>query len=470
MSDVKIPISYPEIIQSYKELLEKYQAAQTEIIRLKQQLSELKRLIYGQKRERFIPSSHPKQIEMELGLKDTFVPVPEEVKQISYNRTKVVKRCTPHGRKELPSHLPRRDVIIEPSEDTEGLVKIGEEITEELEYEPGNLYVKRYIRPKYAKKNGDGVLIGSLPSRPIEKGIPGPGLLSHIMISKYVDHLPLYRQQQQFRRHGVEISESTLNNWVKCTYELLLPLYELYRKRILSQDYIMVDETYIKVLDRNKKGKTHQGYFWSYYDPLGKEVYFDYRKSRSRAGPEEMLNGFHGYLQTDGYTVYDEISHDKGITLLNCMAHARRYYDKSLLNDRKRSEWMLKKIQDLYQIERACSNLTFEERYTVRKEKSLPILNEMKTWLDETSRVVLPKSSIGKAVMYMLSHWTGLTRYLEQGRFNIDNNPLENIIRPIALGRKNYLFAGSHEGAKRSALIYTLVSNAKLQDKEPLHI
>ena len=208
------------------------------------------------------------------------------------------------------------------------------------------MYVKRYIRPKYAKKNGDGVLIGSLPSRPIEKGIPGPGLLSHIMISKYVDHLPLYRQQQQFRRHGVEISESTLNNWVKCTYELLLPLYELYRKRILSQDYIMVDETYIKVLDRNKKGKTHQGYFWSYYDPLGKEVYFDYRKSRSRAGPEEMLNGFHGYLQTDGYTVYDEISHDKGITLLNCMAHARRYYDKSLLNDRKRSEWMLKKIMD----------------------------------------------------------------------------------------------------------------------------
>ncbi len=446
---------------SYDELL-------AENIQLKQELADIKRLIFGQKRERFIPGQLDHQLSFGLGLEPS-AEHEESTEQITYKRKKKTTKYTPHSRQELPAHLPRKEIIIEPEESTEGLTKIGEEITEELDYKPGTLFVNRYIRPKYAKGKSEGVIIGDLPSRPIDKGIPGPGLLSHIFISKFVDHLPLYRQRQQFKRQGVELSASTLDNWITSGYDLLFPLYEIQRERIITKEYLMADETPIQVLDKLIKGRTHRGYFWVYYDPLGKEILFDYQNSRSRAGPFQVLKDFKGYLQTDGYNVYDEIGQWESITLLGCMAHARRYFDKSLPNDKERSEEMLTQVQRLYKIEALARDNHYpcEKRYNLRQRESVPILNEMKAWLDTKALQVLPKSALGKAIGYMLGRWKYLKRYVDDGRFEIDNNLIENAIRPVALGRKNYLFAGSHNGAKRAALIYTLVANAKLQGLEP---
>ena len=446
---------------SYDELL-------AENIQLKQELADIKRLIFGQKRERFIPGQSDNQLSFGLGLEPS-AGIEESTEQITYQRKKKTAKYAPHSRQELPAHLPRKEIIIEPEESTEDLKKIGEEITEELDYEPGTLFVNRYIRPKYAKGKSEGVIIGDLPSRPIDKGIPGPGLLSHIFISKFVDHLPLYRQRQQFKRQGVDLSASTLDNWITSGYDLLLPLYDLQRERIIKKEYLMADETPIQVLDKLKKGKTHRGYFWVYHDPLGKEILFDYQYTRGRDGPYQVLKDFKGYLQSDGYNVYDDIGQWESITLLGCMAHARRYFDKSLSNDKKRSEWMLSQIQELYKIEAFArdNHFSHEERYNLRQSESVPILDEMKAWLDTTALQVLPKSTMGKAIGYMLGRWKYLKRYVEDGRFEIDNNLIENAIRPVALGRKNYLFAGSHNGARRAALIYTLVANAKLQGIEP---
>ena len=435
---------------------------------LRNEIASLKRLIFGQKRERYVPIESPDQLAF-------FKTEPKETSEnifenISYTRKKRSKQQTPHSRKPLPSHLPRKEIVIEQEEDTTEMKKIGEEITEELEYKPGTLYVNRYIRPKYALPEDEGVIIGSLPSRPIEKGIAGPGLLAHILISKYVDHLPLYRQGKQFKRQGIELSKSTLYGWVKASSELLVPLHEAQKSQVLESDYIMADETPIRVLDPDlKPGRTHQGYYWVYYAPLKGAVFFDYRETRSRAGPNEILKDFEGYLQADGYTGYDEISQKKKVTAVGCMAHARRHFVESKDSDKERSEWMLSTIQELYDIERDAreGNLSSDERYQLRQEKAVPILKSIKDWLDKESIKVLPKSVVGKAIGYMLNQWSRLKEYVTDGRLEIDNNLVENAIRPVALGRKNYLFAGSHEGANRAAMIYSFVANAQLQGVEP---
>jgi len=359
--------------------------------------------------------------------------------------------------------------VIEPEGDVSNLKKIGDEITEELEYEPGKLYVNRYIRPKYALPKDEGVIIADLPSRPIEKGIAGPGLLSHILVSKYVDHLPLYRQRQQFKRHGVVLPLSTLSDWVRQTAELLEPLYENLKATLLQAHYLQADESPLRVLDRAKKGSTHLGYMWVYHAPLQGLVLFDYRKGRSRAGPNEMLQHFSGYLQTDAYDGYTDIHARHGVTGIGCFAHARRYFSDALSVDAERCGWMLEHIQKLYAIEEKArvEQLDHKARYRLREEYALPILVEMKDWLDEQSRHVLPKSAVGKAIGYALGQWSRLERYTERGFLEIDNNWIENAIRPLALGRKNYLFAGSHDGARRAAIIYSLVSTAKKHDVEP---
>ncbi len=444
-----------------------YQQLLLEIAFLKEENAKLRKMIFGQKRERFIPVD-TNQLSLDFG-NQVKVDVKEETIDVSYKRRKSTKKITPHGRQSLPSHLPRKDVILEPEEDVSRLKKIGEEITEELEYKPGKLYVKRYIRPKYIDPAKEKISIAQMPSRPLEKYIAGPGLLAHIIISKYVDHLPIYRQQQIFKREKVDLPRSTMDNWLKDLGTLFAPLYEAQKKRMISKDYLMADETTIKILDKKKKGKTHTGYFWVYYSPLDNEVYFDYQQGRGRAGPADFLTDYQGALQSDGYAVYDRFDLETGITLLGCMAHARRKFYDARDNDRKRSEWMLASIQQLYEIESLVreKGLTYSDRFSLRQEKALPILMEMESWLAQEILAVTPKSTIGKAIGYMTNRWPYLKRYVEDGRYEIDNNLVENAIRPVALGRKNYLFSGSHNGAKRSALFYTLVSNAKLQGLEP---
>jgi len=436
-------------------------------IRLKDELETLRRFVFGQKRERFIPTINSHQISL-LGESDE-QPSRPVIEKITYKRKKAQKKHTPHGRNKLPDNLPRHRIIIEPKEDVSGLKKIGEEITEELELISAKLYVKQYVRPKYAKPRDEGVIIAELPSRPIEKCIAGASLLSHIQISKYVDHQPLYRQIQILKRLGVRIPASTMSGWVQKSGNLLVPLYHLQKDVVLQTDYVQADETIVKVLDPLKKGTTHTGYYWPYHDPIRRLLFFDYRPGRSRAGPCDILKNFKGYLQTDGYASYNEIVRKNDLIRLGCMAHVRRKYFDALKSAPEPAKWMLQRIADLYAIEhRARENkLTFDERFQLRKQYARPILKSMKKWLDTQITKILPASTIGKAVSYMLNQWPRLINYLLDGRLEIDNNLTENSIRPIALGRKNWLFAGSHQGAANAAIIYTLVGTAKLHNIEP---
>lgn len=231
----------------------------------------------------------------------------------------------------------------------------------------------------------------------------------------------------------------------------------------------MADETPIPVLIKDKPGSTHKGFHWVYYSPLEKLVCFDYRKGRGRDGPREFLDGFQGVLQSDGYNAYNEFENREGITMLACMAHTRRKFDKSLINDPDRASHMLSMIQNLYEVERKAreEGLTHDQRKELRQEVSVPILGEMETWLKDQLTDVLPKSSIGEAIQYTLKQWKRLVKYTEDGRWEIDNNLVENSIRPVAVGRKNYLFAGSHEGARRAAMIYSFLGTCKINDVEP---
>ena len=444
-----------------------YNELYAENIRLKSELSNLRRLVFGQKRERFVPAMDPQQISL---IEESEVqPSAPVMEKITYERKKASKKQTPHGRNKLPDNIPRHRIMIEPEEDISGLKKIGEEITEELEYTPGKLYVNQYVRPKYAKPRDEGVIIAELPSRPIEKCIAGAGLLSHILISKYVDHMPLYRQLQKFKRQGVTIAPSTIDGWVKASSNLLVPLYHLHKKIVLQTNYLQADETTVDVLDALKKGTTHTGYYWTYHDPIRRLLFFDYRLGRSRAGPCDILKKFKGHLQTDGYGSYNEIVRINDLIRLGCMAHSRRKYFDARKNAPELSEWMLEQIAGLYAIEhRARENkLTFDERFQLRDQYARPILDSMKKWLNAQITEIVLTSDIGKAVSYMLNQWPRLVNYLLDGRLEIDNNLAENSIRPIALGRKNWLFAGSHDGAANAAIIYSLVGTAKMHNVEP---
>jgi transposase len=348
---------------------------------------------------------------------------------------------------------------------------IGKEVTEELECEPARFFIKRYIRYKYAAKNGEGVKIADLPERVIDKGIPGAGLLASILVDKYIDHLPLYRQKQRFARENIQIASSTIEGWTK---EALLKLEPLYGQLVFdtkTKGYLQVDETPIKVLDSDKKGAAHQGYYWVYHAPLDGAVLFDYSPTRGSTEPLSILGNFKGYLQTDGYVVYEKYARSKDITHLACWAHARREFEKALDNDRPRAEKAMMLIQKLYAIERKAKEQQLDAAAIkeLRLKESLPIVNEMGTWIFNEIKSTLPKSQIGKAMAYAYARWDALSAYLYDGSLHIDNNLVENAIRPIALGRKNYLFAGSHEAAQRAAMIYSFFAICKKHEVNPFH-
>lgn len=438
-----------------------------ENIALKQQLNQLLKLINGFRSERFSSS-------LPVPGQPTLFDVPEEAPQetpakeeITYSRTKTKHQ----GRNQLPEGLPVREIIIAPEQDVEGLVKIGEEISETLDYTPASLVKRRTIRPKYAKADGQGVLIGELPSRPIEKSIAEASLLAHILVSKYVDHLPLYRQIQMFRRDfGWNASQSTFSDWVNSCCILLEPLYNKLKQKVISSDYIQADESPIKVLDKDKFKSTHQGYQWVYRSPLHNLVLFNYRKGRGRAGPKEILENYQGFLQCDGYIVYDTIGLQKGITLVGCLVHARRKFFDAQDNDPKRAKHALELFGQIYAHEkqikaRAKQDLVLKQE--LRLKEIAPRLKQIKTWIEQENLKVLPKSAIGKAMAYYLNQYHKLEAVTLDARLELDNNLIENAIRPLALGRKNYLFAGSHNAAQNSAMLYSFFSSCKANDINP---
>lgn len=454
-----------KVLEKEQELTRKEQNEQW----LKMKIAQLQRLLFGQKRERF--EGNPNQASL------PFEPTEQQHKQqqdtheqtISYVRKKQA-RPNHKGRISLPDHLPVEEIEIHPEGDLSEMVCIGKEVTDELELKPARFYIKRYIRYKYAHKTADTVVIGQLPERVIDKGIPGAVLLSTILVDKYMDHLPLYRQRQRFLRENIPIAASTLDGWAAQGMDRLTALYNQLLADTKIQGYLQADETPIKVLDSQKKGACHQGYYWVYHNPINGSILFDYQPTRGAPGPKRILDDFKGYLQTDGYGVYEKIGARQGVTHLGCWAHARREFESALGNDRARAGQALTYIQQLYAIEQKArdGHLAPSQRKQLRLEESLPIINELGKWIHTQIKTVLPKSQIGKALAYSAKRWDALSAYLYDGCLEIDNNLVENAIRPVALGRKNYLFAGSHKAAQRAAMMYSLFAMCKYHGVNPI--
>lgn len=449
---------------TYQELLTENQLQKEKITSLEVQLSQLYKLLSGFKSERFV--SEISQEQLNLFSESHPQAIAEASKEtITYTREKK-KHC---GRNALPEHLPVKEIVIEPKEDITGLNKIGEEVTETLSYTPASLVKIRTIRPKYAKPNAEGILIGDLPSRPIDKCIAEACLLSYILVNKYVNHLPFYRQIQMFGRDfGWHPAASTLSGWMEQCCRLLEPLYNTLKQKILESDYIQVDESPIKVLDSDKKGSAHQGYQWVYHDPITKLVFFQYRKGRGVHGPKELLLDYNGYLQCDGYSVYDKIGKSSpNITLVGCLAHARRKFHDAKNNDKARAEKALHIFKTIYLENRKIKQEPLEKQHELRQEKIKSLFKELRDWIESDQFNVLPKSAIGKAMTYFINQYPEFIGILKDSRLELDNNLIENTIRPMAIGRKNYLFCGSHKAAQNAAMLYSFFGSCKMQKINP---
>ncbi len=458
------------------EALLKLEASELRNTNLEKENVWLKRQMFGQKSELFIPVD---SAQTELNLFDDPIEVPGvKDKFTGAVTTKPRKRTT--NRNPIPDDIECEEIIIEPEEADKicsccgaDKVEMGREENKTLEYIPAHFIVKNYIRPKYACKccSEEGVTIADTPNRPIDKGIAESGLLAYIMVSKFVDHLPLYRLEQIFSRYNVRIPRSTMGDWVDKVHQMLEPIIVRMKERMLATEYIQADETTIKVQEKNsnkKSKKCHLGYLWPYTD--GEQIIFEYKSGRGKEGPIDFLGEFSGYLQTDGYTGYNKVVQDNGITHLMCWAHARRKFFDALEYDKEVAELFLVKIAELYAIEKFAKEnaKTAEERFQIRKEKgAAEILENIKTLLDAKLDKVLPKSPIGKAILYTKNHWKQLTVFIEDGRLEIDNNRIENKIRPVALGRKNWLFAGSQSGAERAAIFYSIFGTCKIHGINP---
>lgn len=438
------------------------------------QLEQLRRMIFGSKRERFIPATDVRQ--MKLDFEPQTVEIAELVNQqrenikVHYTRSKQNKKH--QGRLDFPSHLPVKKIIIEPTEDTKGMIFIGNEVTKELDYVPGKLHVNHYIRPKYITKEDETAsqkqVIAPL-ERPLPKCMASAQLLAMIFANKFVYHLPFYRTLQQIKQMGVDLPSSTLDSWVRLGSNLLVPLFDVHRLNVFRESYQMIDESPIKVQDSKLKGACHRGYMWVRYAPLSQSVLFEYYQSRSAKVPINDLNTFTGFIQTDGYSGYTYLAALKGLTHLSCWVHARRYFDKALKNDYQRASHVMKLIQVLYSVESLAreAEMTSEQRHQLRLEKSLPIINEIGQYIHKEKSNVTPQSPIGTAFQYCSNRWISLQNYLKDGMLEIDSNLVENAIRPLALGRKNYLFAGSHDAAKDIAMFYSFFATCKNYDIDP---
>ena len=359
--------------------------------------------------------------------------------------------------------------------------RIGEEITKVVKHKPGMLYVKEIIRPKYALKDSTmlppagqkGVEIAPMPLMPVDKCIADTSLLAEILLQKYEYHVPFYRQIRQYRHLGLKgLTESTLDGWFKKTVELLKPLYESLKKEVFSCDYVQADETTIPVINRGKH-KAEREYLWMVRSVMEKLVIFHYDMgSRSGSVIESLASQyrFKGYLQCDGFAGYETaFKTNPDVRLVNCMAHIRRDFEHALGENKKEAEYGLAQIQYMYRIEHCCdkAGLSSDGRKAKRRELTRPIMEAMKTWMETEGIKYSPQSLIGKAVSYAYTRWDNMMRCLEDGRLLLDNNLAENAIRPIALGRKNYLFCGNHEAAVNMSVICSLLATCKAHDVNP---
>jgi transposase len=473
----------PDAIKLLQIKDEQVSKLEVEKRKLEYQVKEFQRLIFGRKTERFEPT----ESEQEYKSGSLFNPLPvattdanPKTKEIAYTRTTPGNESskTHKGRNALPAHLHREVVVVEPPFDTTGLKEIGEDITETLEVIPGRLFVKATVTKRYVAPGPNGyttVLSTPVPERFINKGVLGNSLVAQTVIEKYCDHLPLYRIRERYKRECVEIAESTLCDAVKRVAQYAIePLYALLLEKMMQSRYLQADETHLKVLEKDNPKSTVQGYYWVFNDPIQKIALFSYYPGRSREGPKEMLTLYQGTLQTDGYSVYKQYAQEKNnIELMHCWAHARRYFEKAYKNGEKLSEDALRKIAILYEVEQHIKSeyLQGAQKLAYRIAKAVPILKELFSWMQQQAcnENLKPSTLTQKAIGYAMKHWDGLMLYCSNADYCIDNNEIENKIRPIAIGRKNYMFAGSHEAAKRAGMIYSLLASCKVNNVNSLH-
>jgi transposase len=445
----------------------------TEIERLKLLVEKLKHMLFGRKSEKVL-----RQIEqLELQIEDLEVAtVVEEIQAIA-----PTERPAPAKpfRRPLPEHLPREVHTHMPEHEAcpdcgKRLRPLGEDVAEMLEYVRACFKVIRHVRPKLSCEACDRIVQAPAPSRPIDRGLAGPGLLSHVLVSKYADHTPLYRQSEIYAREGVDLDRSTLAGWVGATSELLAPLVQAVRDHVLAASKLHADDTPVPVLAPGT-GKTKTGRLWTYVRddrPSGSAdapaVWFAYSPDRKGERPREHLKLYRGALQADAYAGFHHLYEGGTIFEVACWAHARRkFHEIHLAHASPTTSEAIERIATLYAIEKEIRGSTPEVRKTVRQSRAKPLLDSMHTWLESTLAKLSPKSDTAAAIRYALSRWRALTRYVDDGQLEIDNNAAERALRVVALGRKNYLFAGSDNGGDRAAAIYSLLGSAKLNGLDP---
>lgn len=450
---------------SYEELKETHEVTVDE-------LNALKRWIYGQRRERIVEGEGQQHL---FDLQPTPTVSPEESVQ-----EEPQQQVTAHSRRrrreldltKLPHYRHEHDVP--PGEKTChccGRTKdcIGQDETKILDYVPAKLEVHVHVRPKYACRYcKDGVVSPPPPERPIARGIAGPGLIAQIVVSKFGDHQPLYRQEDFFARHGLHIARSTQCDWVKAAALLLEPLYERQKELVLRSPVLWTDDTPVTVLMGGQEG-SRKGRFWTYISEEYPYSVYDFTESRARDGPAKFLAGFQGYLHADAYGGYDHIFLGSNDSILEvaCWAHARRKFFDATLSSPRESHQILEWVGQLYDIEDRARELSDQARQSLRQQEADPVLDRIEAYLAELERRALPKSALGKAVSYAQNQWQALRRYTEDGRLSIDNNVSERTLRHQAIGRKNWLFLGSRQAGPRAAVLFTILAGAKRHRIEP---
>lgn len=458
----------PDELSALKALVE---AQRVEIARLQLLIAKLRRHAFGRRSEQM--TGLLDQLELQL----------EELKTGDAEVTTTLERRAPPRRprtpRVLPDHLPRDIHIHEPDTtacpDCGGSLKpLGEDVSEVLEYIPARFRVIRHVRPKCACGRCDRIVQAPAPSRPIAQGLAGPGLLAHVLVSKFADHLPLYRQSDIYAREGVDLPRSTLTDWVGEAAGLLRPLVAAIRRHVLAGPKLHADDTPVPVLAPGQ-GKTKQGRLWTYVrddrpagDATPPAVWFAYAPNRQGAYPQTHLQDFEGALQADGYAGFDALYATERIREVACWAHVRRkFYDLHQAQAGPLTAEALQRIGLLYAIEDDVRGQPAAVRATARQARAGPRLDAFRDWLQATLTQVSKKSALAEAIRYALARWEALTRYCADGRLEIDNNAAERALRSVALGRKNDLFAGSDAGGERAAAIYTLIGTAKLNGLDP---
>jgi transposase len=466
--------------ERYEALLEE---KDDKINKLIDQLSWYRRKFWKSSSEKYIPED-PNQCKIDFDGLDV-LPEEEEVIKDAEKEIITYEREKPNTKKQpvrlpLPDHLRREEETIEPEGIDESWVRIGEEVTEVLEHKPGELFVRRIVRPKYVLKTDttqeedreestEKIKIGALPMLPLPRSNAGPSLLAELLISKYMHHLPFHRQLAIFKQSGVSIPASTVNGWFKGSSDLLRALYHRLREIVMETDYLQVDETTVPVID-NKKQRAAKSYLWVVRSVIDNLLFFHYDQgSRAQRVVIDLLRDYQGAVQTDGYEVYRIYEQKKGVLLLGCWAHARRKFTEALKEDKAGAEYALKQIGLIYKVEDMATdqNMNYEQRAELRKRLAYPILRAFEKWLEQYYPKVLPKGRMSKAISYTYNIFHRLSRYHLDGRYQIDNNGVENAIRPLALGRKNFLFCGNHDAAENTAMMYSLLGCCKALDVNP---